>query len=59
VTFLCEPGFGTWQAFDVRTNSSMLLLAPDFSSASAAFFGFDENQQQQVLNALSQFDTST
>lgn len=56
VTFLWEPGFGTWQAFDVRTNSSMLLLAPDFSTATSPFFGFDEDQQQEVLNALPQFD---
>lgn len=59
VTFLWEPNFGTWQAFDVRRNSDMILVAPDLSAATDTFFGFGEDRQQQVLDALSQFEPAT
>lgn len=55
VTFLWDPGFGIWQAFDVRINSSMLLLAGDFSTATETFVGFNEDREEAVLAALSTF----
>jgi len=59
ITFLWEPGFSTWAAFDVRVNSSMVLIAPDLSTATESFFGFDDETQQAVLGALTEFDTPT
>lgn len=59
VTFLWEPGFSTWQAFDVRINSSMLLFAPDFSTATDTFVGFSDDQQQQILDILPSFEIPT
>lgn len=54
VTFLWEPDFGTWAAFGVRLNSSMTLLSPDLTRATELFFGFGEDEQQQVLDAAAQ-----
>lgn len=34
----------------------MLLFAPDFSTATEAFVGFSDQQQQQILDALPQFE---
>lgn len=50
--FLWEPGFGTWQAFDVRRNSSMTVLSADLTQTTPVFFGFTEAEQQQVLDIL-------
>ena len=55
VTFLWEPGFGTWQAFGVRVNSSMAVMSADRTLASEVFFGFGEEQQQQILASLDNF----
>ena len=52
LTFLWDPSFATWSAFGVRSNSSMALLSADLSAASDVFFGFGEEQQRQILDAL-------
>lgn len=46
---LWDPSFGTWQAFGVRANSQMMVVAPDLSQGSSLIYGFDDNQQQNVL----------
>ena len=52
ITFLWEPNFGTWQAFDVRINSSMAVMSSDLSQATPVFFGFGSGEQEQILNVL-------
>lgn len=51
-----DPSFVTWQAFEVRTNSQMMVLSPDLTAGSSLIFGFDEEQQAQILDfAASEF----
>ena len=54
-TFLWEPGFDTWRAFQVSRNSTMTLVSPDLSTVGPLFVGFGEDQQQDVLTALANF----
>ncbi len=54
-TFLWDPGFGTWRAFEVSRNSTMTLVSPDLSTVGPLFIGFDETQQQEVLASLDDF----
>ena len=55
LTFLWDPSFATWQAFGVRTNSSMAILRGDLTSTSQVFFGFGEADQQEILDVLPTF----
>lgn len=45
-----DPSFVTWQAFEVRANSQMMVLSPDLTSGSNLIYGFDEEQQAQILD---------
>lgn len=49
---LWDPSFETWSSFGVRINSQMMLMSPDLTSGTELFFGFGEEQQQQILEAL-------
>jgi len=51
---LWDPSFSTWQAFGVRTNSSMMVLAADLSAGTNPVFGFDEAQRTAILELLPQ-----
>lgn len=51
ITFLWDPSFVTWRSFGVRFNSSMAILSADLREVSNVFFGFDEDQQAQVLQS--------
>ncbi len=52
---LYDPTFVTWQSFGIRTNSQMQLLTPDLTSGSDLLFGFNDDQQQAILQALDAF----
>lgn len=52
---LYDPTFVTWQSFGIRTNSQMQLLTPDLTSGSDLLFGFSDDQQQAILQALDAF----
>ncbi len=47
-----DPSFETWSTFGVRINSQMLLASSDLTSFGELFFGFGDNERQQVLDAL-------
>ncbi len=49
-TMLWDPSFATWQTFEVRTNSQMMVLSPDLSAGSSLLFGFDAEQQAAILD---------
>ena len=49
-SMLYDPSGLTWQAFGVRFNSQMLLMAADLSSGTELIYGFDEAQQQAILD---------
>lgn len=49
-TMLWDPSFVTWQAFEVRANSQMMVLSPDLTTGSNLIYGFDEEQQSQILD---------
>ena len=53
---LWDPSFASWQTFGVRTNSQMLVLAPDFSRSSELLFGFDDTQQAAILDLAASLD---
>ncbi len=47
-----DPSFETWSTFGVRVNSQMLIASADLTSFSELFFGFGDEEQQRVLDAL-------
>lgn len=49
---LWDPSFETWSTVGVRLNSQMMLLSPDLTSGTELFFGFGDDQQQQILDLL-------
>lgn len=52
---LYDPTFNTWRAFGVTTNSQMKLLTPDLDASSDLLFGFGEDEQAAILDALPAF----
>ncbi|MEE9416414.1 MAG: hypothetical protein V3V01_14115 [Acidimicrobiales bacterium] len=55
-TMLWDPSFDTWRALGVTTNSQMQLITPDLSGGSELLFGFRDDQQQAILDALGAFE---
>lgn len=49
---LWDPSFGTWQAFGVQANSQMMVVSADLQQGSNLTFGFDESQQQAILDLV-------
>jgi hypothetical protein len=49
-TMLWDPSFVTWRAFEVRANSQMMVLSPDLTAGSELIYGFDAEQQSQILD---------
>lgn len=49
---LWDPSFVTWQALGVRTNSQMMLVSPDLTAATDLIYGFNEAQQDAIIEAL-------
>lgn len=47
---LWDPSFVTWQIFQVRANSQMMVLSPDLSEATELIYGFNEEQRAQILD---------
>ncbi len=47
---LWDPSFVTWRMFDVRANSQMMLLSPDLTAGTELLYGFDDEQQSQILD---------
>jgi hypothetical protein len=54
LTMLWDPTFTTWQSFGTRINSEMVLMSSDLNAGTALFYGFGENERQQILDALPQ-----
>lgn len=52
---LWDPSFATWQVLGVRTNSQMMVLSGDLSVGTNLIYGFDENQQAGIIEALADF----
>ncbi|MDH3294832.1 MAG: hypothetical protein OER95_10995 [Acidimicrobiia bacterium] len=48
-TMLWDPSFTTWQAFGVQANSQMMVLSPDLETGSNLIYGFDDQQQADIL----------
>jgi hypothetical protein len=48
-TMIWDPSFTTWRSFGVRANSQMMVLAPDLETGSSLIYGFDEQQQADIL----------
>ena len=51
-TMLWDPSFATWQAFGVRRNSEMMVASADLSMGTELFYGFGDEQQQAIIDAL-------
>jgi hypothetical protein len=51
-TMLWDAGLDTWRAFDVRFNSQMMVASADLSQRTELFFGFGDEQQQSIIDAL-------
>ncbi len=47
---LWDPSFATWRTFEVRANSQMMVLSPDLTAGSSLIYGFDDEQQSQILD---------
>ncbi len=50
---LWDPSFDTWRSLGVQANSQFMLLTPDLQEASTLLYGFDEDIQSQIVEALS------
>ncbi len=48
-TMVWDPSFATWQVFGVQYNSQMTVLSPDLNEASNLVYGFDQAQQDEIL----------
>jgi len=49
---LWDPNFATWALIGVQANSQMMLVSPDLDRSSNLIFGFDEDQQEAILEGL-------
>ena len=54
-TMLWDPTFDTWRLFGTRINSQMILLSGDLTVGSELFYGFNDDDQQSILDALGEF----
>ena len=54
-TMVWDPSFTTWRQYEIRTNSSMILLNADLTEGSEPRNGFNSAQQQWIIDALDQF----
>ena len=52
-TLLWDPSFETWRSLGVHANSQFILLTPDLTEGSALLYGFDDDIQSQLVEALS------
>jgi hypothetical protein len=51
-TMLWDPSFETWRAWGVSINSQMMLVTPDLTSRTELWFGFGDDEQQEILDLL-------
>ncbi len=51
-TMLWDPSLTTWRGFGVSINSQMLVASSDLTQMTNLFYGFGDEQQQAVLEAL-------
>jgi hypothetical protein len=51
-TMLWDPSFDTWRRLGVTINSQMMLVSPDLETRTDVWFGFDGQQQEQILGLL-------
>ena len=51
-TMLWDAGRSTWQAFGVRANSQMIVMAPDLDQGSNLIYGFDQSQRDAILTLV-------
>ena len=49
---LWDPGFTTWQAFEVRANSQMMVLSSDLERGTDLIYGFDQSQREALLELI-------
>jgi len=49
---LWDASFATWQAFGVQANSQMMVISPDLEQRSSLIYGFDEGQQEAILELV-------
>lgn len=49
---LWDPSFATWSAFDVRTNSQMMVITPDLTQGSDLIYGFSDGAQSEILSFI-------
>ena len=54
---LWDPSFETWRAWGVSINSQMMLVTPDLTRRTELWFGFGENEQQEILDLLPELAT--
>lgn len=54
-TMVWDRSFTTWNQYDIRTNSSMILANGDLTEGSQPFNGFNSAQQQRIIDGLDQF----
>ncbi len=55
VTMLWDPSFSTWQHFGVTINSQMMIIDGGLEGTTNLFYGFGTEEQDQILEALSDF----
>lgn len=53
-TMLWDPSRDTWRAFGVRLNSQMVIMSADLSEGTELLYGFDDGQQQAILDFVDQ-----
>ena len=49
-TMLWDPSFATWSAFGIQANSQMMVVTPDLSQGSSLIYGFNDDQQNEILS---------
>lgn len=54
-TMVWDPSFTTWRQYQIRSNSSMILLNGDLTRGTDPFVGFNAAQEQRIIDALDQF----
>lgn len=53
---LWDPSFSTWRQFGVSANSQMMVLSADLTTGSDLIYGFEDDQQQAILDSLAGFN---